>query len=57
MAVKHGFSETQEARFPRSTSAPRPPAWPTTSVRPASDRRAHRHDEAEEYVVLSGAAG
>ena len=56
MAVKHGFSETQEARFPREELGAKTTGLAYHVVRP--DKRqafAHRHDQAEEVsVVLSG---
>ena len=52
MAVKHGFSETQEARFPREELGAETTGLAYHVVRQAF---AHRHDEAEEVnVVLSG---
>ena len=56
MAVKHGFSETQEARFPRSELGAETTGLAYHVVRPGKRQAfAHRHDEAEEVnVVLSG---
>lgn len=56
MAVKHGFSETQEARFPRSDLGAESTGLAYHVVRPGKRQAfAHRHDEAEEVsVVLSG---
>jgi mannose-6-phosphate isomerase-like protein (cupin superfamily) len=56
MAVKHGFSETQEARFPRSNLGAETTGLAYHVVRPGKRQAfAHRHDEAEEVnVVLSG---
>lgn len=56
MAVKHGFSQTQEARFPRADLGAEATGIAYLVVKP--DQReafAHRHREAEEiYVVLAG---
>ena len=56
MAVKHGFSETQEARFPRSDLGAETTGLAYHVVRPGKRQAfAHRHEEAEEVtVVLSG---
>src|SRR5688500_8706037 len=56
MAVKHGFSEMQEARFPRSDLGAETTGLAYHVVRPGRRQAfAHRHDEAEEInVVLSG---
>src|SRR5687767_13671859 len=56
MAVKHGFSETQEARFPRSDLGAETTGFAYHVVRPGKRQAfAHRHDQAEEVnVVLSG---
>ena len=56
MAVKHGFSEAQEARFPRSDLGAESTGFAYHVVRPGKRQAfAHRHDEAEEVnVVLSG---
>jgi mannose-6-phosphate isomerase-like protein (cupin superfamily) len=56
MAVKHGFSETQEARFPGSDLGAESTGLAYHVVRPGKRQAfAHRHDEAEEVsVVLSG---
>ena len=57
MAVKHGFSETQEARFPRSELGAEKTGLAYHVVRPGKRQAfAHRHGTAEEVnVVLSGA--
>src|ERR1700704_4744712 len=56
MAVKHGFSENQEARFPRADLGTEQTGVAYLVIKP--NRReafAHRHREAEEvYVVLVG---
>ena len=56
MAVKHGFSETQEARFPREDLDAESTGLAYIVLRPGKQQPfAHRHEEAEEiYVVLSG---
>jgi mannose-6-phosphate isomerase-like protein (cupin superfamily) len=56
MAVKHGFSETQEARFPREELGAEATGLAYHLVRPGRRQAfAHRHGEAEEVnVVLSG---
>jgi mannose-6-phosphate isomerase-like protein (cupin superfamily) len=56
MAVKHGFSETQEARFARGDLEARDTGISYQVVHPGKRLAfAHRHREAEEiYVVLSG---
>ena len=56
MAAKHGFSETQEARFPREDLDAESTGLAYLVLRPGKQQPfAHRHDEAEEiYVVLSG---
>jgi mannose-6-phosphate isomerase-like protein (cupin superfamily) len=56
MAVKHGFSETQEARFAREDLAAEAIGLSYHVVRPGKRQAfAHRHDGSEEiYVVLSG---
>jgi len=56
MAVKHGFSETQEARFPREELGAETTGLAYHVVRPGRRQAfAHRHDQAEEVnVVLSG---
>jgi mannose-6-phosphate isomerase-like protein (cupin superfamily) len=56
MAIKHGYSESQEARFPRSDLGAEATGIAYHVVR-AGKRQAfaHRHHEAEEInVVLSG---
>jgi mannose-6-phosphate isomerase-like protein (cupin superfamily) len=56
LAVKHGYSETQEARFPREELAAESTGLSYHVLRPGKRQPfAHRHNEAEEiYVVLSG---
>lgn len=58
-ALKHGFSEIQEARFARGDLNAEATGLSYHLLRP--DKRqafAHRHEAAEEvYVVLSEAAG
>ena len=55
-AVKHGFSENQEARFPAQDLGAKTIGFAYYIVRPDKHQPfAHRHEEAEEvYVVLSG---
>ena len=55
-AVKHGFSETQEARFPREDLGAEATGVAYHVVKPGKRQAfAHRHNEAEElHVVLSG---
>ncbi len=56
MAVKGGFSESQEARFPRQELGLETLGLSHQVVRPGKRHAfGHRHKEAEEvYVVLSG---
>ena len=56
LAAKHGFSETQEARFPRGDLNAESIGLAYLVVRPGKQQPfAHRHENAEEiYVVLSG---
>jgi mannose-6-phosphate isomerase-like protein (cupin superfamily) len=56
MAVKHGFSETQEARFARGDLEAQDTGVSHHVLHPGGRQPfAHRHREAEEiYVVLSG---
>jgi mannose-6-phosphate isomerase-like protein (cupin superfamily) len=56
MAVKYGFSELQEARFPRQDLNAAETGLAYLVLRPGKRQPfAHRHQEAEEiYVVLSG---
>jgi mannose-6-phosphate isomerase-like protein (cupin superfamily) len=56
LAVKHGFSETQEARFPREDLRAEDTGLAYLVLRPGKRQPfAHRHNQAEEiYVVLSG---
>ena len=55
-AAGHGFSETQEARFPRGDLAAEQTGMNYLMVTPGRrEAFAHRHREAEEiYVVLAG---
>ena len=55
-AVKFGFSETQEARFPRQDLGAETIGLAFHIVKPGRRQAfAHRHDEAEEiYVILDG---
>jgi mannose-6-phosphate isomerase-like protein (cupin superfamily) len=55
-AVKHGFSDTQEARFPREDLDAESTGLAYLVLRPGKRQPfAHRHKNAEEiYVVLSG---
>jgi mannose-6-phosphate isomerase-like protein (cupin superfamily) len=55
-AAKHGYSELQEARFPRDDLDAENTGLAYIVLRPGKKQPfAHRHDEAEEiYVVLSG---
>jgi uncharacterized cupin superfamily protein len=54
--VKHGFSDTQEARFPREELGLETVGLSYQVVKPGKKHAfGHRHKEAEElYVVLSG---
>ena len=56
MAAKHGFGETQEARFPRTDLGAEQTGVAYIVVRPGKRQPfAHRHRDAEEiYVVLAG---
>ena len=56
LAAKHGFSDTQEARFPRGDLNAESIGLAYLVVRPGKQQPfAHRHENAEEiYVVLSG---
>ena len=56
LAAKHGFSDTQEARFPRRDLNAESIGLAYLVVRPGKQQPfAHRHENAEEiYVVLSG---
>src|SRR4029078_542944 len=56
MAVRHGFSETQEARFPRGDLGAEATGVAYHVLKPGKRQPfAHRHQEAEEiFVVLSG---
>ena len=55
-AVKHGYGDTQEARFPRRDLGAERTGIAHIVVKPGMRQPfAHRHGEAEEvYVVLSG---
>ncbi|HEU0023702.1 MAG TPA: cupin domain-containing protein [Thermoleophilaceae bacterium] len=55
-AAKHGFSDTQEARFPREDLDAESTGLAYIVLRPGKQQPfAHRHERAEEiYVVLSG---
>ena len=55
-AARHGFSETQESRFPQRDLDARETGLSLHALRPGKRQPfAHRHREAEEvYVVLSG---
>lgn len=56
LAVKHGFDEVQEARFPMGDLGAESIGLALLRVKPGKRQAfAHRHNEAEEiYVVLSG---
>ena len=56
MAVKHGLSKTQEARFPRAELGAEQTGIAYLVIKPGQrEAFAHRHAEAEEiYVVLAG---
>jgi mannose-6-phosphate isomerase-like protein (cupin superfamily) len=56
MAVQHGLSETQEARFPRADLGAEQTGMNYLIVKPGRrEAFAHRHHTAEEiYVVLAG---
>jgi len=56
MAVKHGLSKTQEARFPRVELGAEQTGIAHFVIKPGQrEAFAHRHLEAEEiYVVLAG---
>ncbi len=56
MAVKHGISDTQEARFPRGDLGAEQTGLNYLIIKPGQrEAFAHRHREAEEiYVVLAG---
>ena len=55
-AVKHGLSETQEARFPQADLGAEQTGMSFLKVKPGQrEAFAHRHKTAEEiYVVLGG---
>ncbi len=57
LAVEGGFSDTQEARFPRSDLDAEATGLALITVKPGKRQPfAHRHKNAEEvYVVISGA--
>ena len=56
MAVEHGFSDTQEARFPRAELDAQQTGMNYLIVKPGQrEAFAHRHRTAEEiYLVLAG---
>lgn len=56
LAAKHGFGETQEARFPMSDLDAEATGFGLITVKPGQRQPfAHRHNQAEEiYVVISG---
>ncbi|MEA2382259.1 MAG: hypothetical protein QOH72_2230 [Solirubrobacteraceae bacterium] len=56
LAAKHGFGDTQEARFPRGDLEARATGVAYLILRPGKRQPfAHRHADAEEiYVVLAG---
>jgi uncharacterized cupin superfamily protein len=56
LAAKHGFGETQEARFPRGDLDAEATGVAYLILRPGKRQPfAHRHSDAEEiYVVLAG---
>ena len=56
LAARHGFSETQEARFPRGDLGAQTTGVAYLILRPGKRQPfAHRHKQAEEiYVVLAG---
>jgi mannose-6-phosphate isomerase-like protein (cupin superfamily) len=56
LAAKHGFGDTQEARFPRGDLEAQSTGVAYLILRPGKRQPfAHRHNDAEEiYVVLAG---
>jgi mannose-6-phosphate isomerase-like protein (cupin superfamily) len=56
MAAKHGFSENQEARFPRKDLDAQQTGFSHQVLRPGKRHAfAHKHNQAEEiFLVLSG---
>ena len=55
LAAKHGFSDTQEARFPREDlAAESRPRLPRAAARQAAALRPPPREAEEIYVVLSG---
>ena len=57
-AVKFGFSETQEARFPRADLDAETIGLAFHIVKPGRRQAfAHRHEEAEEIYVILGGSG
>jgi mannose-6-phosphate isomerase-like protein (cupin superfamily) len=55
VAPEHGFSEIQEARFPRSDLGAEATGLAYHVMHPGKRGFGHRHESAEEvYVVLSG---
>jgi len=58
LAVKHGFSEHQEARFPRTELDTAATGLAYLKVKPGKrEAFAHRHGEAEEVVVVLSGGG
>lgn len=59
MAIQHGLSDTQEARFPRADLGAEQTGLNYLIVKPGQrEAFAHRHRTAEEiYVVLAGSGG
>jgi uncharacterized cupin superfamily protein len=58
MAVKHGFSDHQEARFPRTELGMAATGLTYLMVKPGMrEAFAHRHGEAEEVVVVLSGSG
>ncbi|MDQ3607308.1 MAG: cupin domain-containing protein [Actinomycetota bacterium] len=58
LAVKHGFSEHQEARFPRTELDAAATGLAYLKIKPGKrEAFAHRHGEAEEVVVVLSGGG
>ena len=58
LAVKHGFSEHQEARFPRTELDATATGLAYLKIKPGKrEAFAHRHGEAEEVVVVLSGGG
>ena len=58
LAVKHGFSEHQEARFPRTALDATATGLAYLKIKPGKrEAFAHRHGEAEEVVVVLSGGG